>query len=113
MTQQLSRRDPAAYGDQHGPVYDRIYGARFAPQAAVGALAAVGRDGGVLELGIGTGRLAIPLAARGIGVDGIEASPAMIRQLRARPGGDAVGVVIADLAGFDLPARTTGPQCAP
>jgi hypothetical protein len=35
----------------------------------------------------------------------------MIRQLRARPGGDAVGVVLADLAGFDLPR--TGPQCAP
>jgi SAM-dependent methyltransferase len=108
MTQrslQHPRRDPAAYGDRHAPVYDRIYGSRFAPEAAVGTLAAAGRDGGVLELGAGTGRLAIPLAARGIRVDGIEASPAMIGQLRSRPGGDAVGVVVADLAGFDLPYR--------
>jgi hypothetical protein len=53
-------------------VYDRIYGARFAPEAAVDALALAGWDGGVLELGVGTGRLAIPLVARGIRVDGIE-----------------------------------------
>jgi SAM-dependent methyltransferase len=105
MTQQMPSQDPAAYGDRHAPVYDRIYGVRFPPDAAVGALAAVGRGGGVLELGVGTGRLAIPLAARGIQVDGIEASPAMAGQLRSRPGGDAVGVVIADLAGFDLPRK--------
>ena len=74
-------------------------------QAAVSALAAAGRDGGVLELGAGAGRLAIPLAARGIRVDGIEASQAMIEQLRSRPGSSAVGIIIADLAGFDLPYR--------
>src|SRR5260370_1330836 len=96
------RRDPAAYGDRHAPVYDQIYGARFAPQAAVSTLAAAGRDGGVLELGAGTGRLAIPLAACGIRVDGIEASQAMIGQLRSRPGSSVVGIIIADLAGFDL-----------
>jgi SAM-dependent methyltransferase len=111
MTQQLPRRagqDPAAYGDRHAPVYDRIYGTRFAPETAVDVLAVAGRDGGVLELGAGTGRLAIPLAARGIAVDGIEASPAMIAQLRGRPGGDAVGVMTADLAGFDLPRKDYG-----
>ncbi|MGH3201967.1 MAG: class I SAM-dependent methyltransferase [Streptosporangiaceae bacterium] len=111
MTQRASRRpgyDPAAYGDRHAHVYDRIYGARSAPGAAVDALAAAGRDGGVLELGAGTGRLAIPLAARGIQVDGIEASPAMAAELRSRPGGDAVGIVIADMAGFDLPYRHYG-----
>ena len=84
--QQLPSQNPAAYGDQHAPMYDRIYGARFRPEVAVGQLAAAGRDSGVLELGVGTGRLAVPLAARGIRVDGIEASPAMVGQLRARPG---------------------------
>jgi SAM-dependent methyltransferase len=101
----LFRRDPAAYGGRHAPVYDRIYGTRFAPEAAVAVLAAAGRDGGVLELGVGTGRLAIPLAAGGIAVDGIEASPAMVRQLGAQPGGAAVRVVITDLADFDLPRK--------
>ncbi len=57
----------------------------------------------MLELGAGTGRFAIPLAARGIRVDGIEASQAMIEQLRSRPGSSAVGIIIPDLAGFDLP----------
>ena len=56
----------------------------------------------MLELGVGTGRLVIPLAAGGIAVDGIEASPAIVRQLRDQPGGAAVGVVLADLADFDL-----------
>jgi len=110
---QHPQQDPAAYGDRHAPVYDQIYGARFAPQAAVSTLAAAGRDGGVLELGAGTGRLAIPLAARGIRVDGIEASRAMIGQLRSRPGSNAVGIIIADLAGFDLPYQDyTAAVCA-
>jgi SAM-dependent methyltransferase len=110
MTQRSAHRpdrDPAAYGDRHASVYDQIYGTRFAAEAAVDALAAAGQ-GSVLELGIGTGRLAIPLTARGTRVDGIEASPAMIRQLQSRPGGAAVGVVIADLADFDLPRKDYG-----
>jgi SAM-dependent methyltransferase len=95
----------SSYGDTHAAVYDRIYGTRFAPQAAVNALAAAAGSGAVLELGVGTGRLAIPLAARGLAVDGIEASPAMIERLRAQPGGDSVGVHRVGLADFDLPRR--------
>lgn len=67
------------------------------------ALAAAAAGGAVLELGLGTGRLAIPPARAGIGVDGIEASDAMIRRLRAQPGGGRIGVMQADLAAFDLP----------
>lgn len=93
----------ADYGDRHAAVYDRIYGRRFAPGAAVRSIAEAAADGAVLELGVGTGRLAIPLAARGIVVDGIEASPAMVAQLRTQPGSDRVGVHHADLAGFTLP----------
>ena len=99
------RPGAAEYGERHAAVYDRIYGARFAPRAAVDALARAADGGRVLELGLGTGRLALPLVARGVPVDGIEGSPAMIDQLRARPGGDAVGVYLADLAGFELPFR--------
>ena len=59
--------------------------------------------GPALELAIGTGRIALPLAARGIRVDGIDISPAMVDQLRARPGGDRVSVVIGDFADVPVP----------
>jgi SAM-dependent methyltransferase len=55
----------------------------------------------VLELGIGMGRIALPLAARGIRVDGVDLSPAMIAQLRSKPGGDQISVMMGDLA--DVP----------
>lgn len=99
----MTARDPAAYGQAHAPAYDQIYDARFDAAPAVEALAAAAAGGAVLELGLGTGRLAIPLARAGAVVDGIEASDAMIARLRARPGADRVGVVQADLAHFDLP----------
>ena len=56
-------------------------------------------DGGpALELAIGTGRIALPLAARGIRVDGIDFSPAMVARLRAKPGGDQLSVTMGDFA---------------
>jgi SAM-dependent methyltransferase len=65
---------------------------------AVSFLARLARSGTALELGIGTGRLALPLARRGIRVHGIELSPPMAARLRAQPGADAVGVTIGDFA---------------
>jgi SAM-dependent methyltransferase len=53
-------------------------------------------DGRALELGIGTGRIALPLAARGVPVHGIELSKAMVARLRAKPGGEGIGVTIGD-----------------
>lgn len=94
-----------AYGREHAGVYDRIYGARFAPEDAVTTLARLGRGGGVLELGVGTGRLAIPLAQHDVRVDGIEGSQAMVDQLSRQAGADRVGVIVADLADFQLPYR--------
>ena len=61
-------------------------------------LAALAGDGGALELGIGTGRIALPLAARGVRVHGIDLSSAMVARLRAKPGAKAVGVTIGDFA---------------
>jgi SAM-dependent methyltransferase len=58
--------------------------------------------GGALELGIGTGRIALPLAARGVRVAGIDLSPDMVAQLRAKPGGDLLEVVIGDFASTRL-----------
>jgi SAM-dependent methyltransferase len=61
-------------------------------------LAERARDGAALELGIGTGRIALPLARRGLRVHGIELSEAMVARLRAKPGAESVGVTIGDFA---------------
>jgi SAM-dependent methyltransferase len=56
------------------------------------------RGGPALELGVGTGRIALPLAERGVRVHGIELSEAMVAKLREKPGADAIGVTIGDFA---------------
>ena len=70
----------------------------------VDRLAELAGDGRALELAIGTGRIALPLAARGTPVDGIELSRAMVAQLRAKPGGAAIPITIGDMASADAPA---------
>ena len=67
-------------------------------EPAVGLLAGLAGGGQALELGIGTGRIALPLARRGIRVEGIDLSRAMVARLRAKPGGDAIRVTIGDFA---------------
>ena len=61
-------------------------------------LAEIAGSGRALELGIGTGRIALPLAQRGVPVHGIELSKAMVARLRAKPGGEDIGVTIGDFA---------------
>jgi SAM-dependent methyltransferase len=73
--------------------------------AAVAFLEQLAGRGPALELAIGTGRIALPLAARGIHVDGIDISPAMVDQFRAKPGGDKISVVIGNFA--DVPVSGT------
>ena len=68
---------------------------------AVAFLEQAAQGGPALELGIGAGRIALPLAARGIRVDGVDISPAMVAQMRAKPGGERIRVEIGDLA--DVP----------
>ena len=87
--------DAAAYGDAWAPIYDEVH-AHLDPTPAVDVLAELAGTGKALELGVGTGRIAIPLAARGVDVHGIEASHAMIDRLRAKPGGSSVTVTIGD-----------------
>jgi SAM-dependent methyltransferase len=65
---------------------------------AVDFLAALAGGGPALELGVGTGRLALPLAARGVTVHGIELSPDMVEQLRMQPGAAAVAITMGDMA---------------
>jgi len=66
--------------------------------AAAALLPLVAGNGRALELGIGTGRIAVPLAQRGVPVHGIELSKAMAARLRAKPGGEDIGVTIGDFA---------------
>ena len=73
----------------------------FEPAAidpVVAFLTELAGDGGALELGIGTGRIAIPLSRRGVAVHGIDLSPQMVAQLRAKPGSGGIGVTVGDFA---------------
>lgn len=86
---------PSTYGDKIADVYDELYGT--VSPAVIEALAELaGKGGRALELGIGTGRLALPLAAEGIEVHGIDASPAMIQRLRKKEGGEEIPVTVDD-----------------
>jgi SAM-dependent methyltransferase len=81
--------------------YDARYADLFRPEVVdptVNFLAGLAGTGGALELGIGTGRIAIPLSQRGIRVHGIDLSPDMVAQLRAKTGTDDIGVTIGDFA---------------
>jgi SAM-dependent methyltransferase len=81
--------------------YDQSDEPEFDPAVisqTVDFLAALAGDGPALELAIGTGRLALPLAARGVAVSGIDLSEAMVRRLRAKEGGKAIPVAMGDIA---------------
>jgi len=81
--------------------YETYWPESFEPgviDPAVNFLTDLAGTGAALELGIGTGRIALPLSQRGVGVHGIELSPAMVEQLEAKPGGDGIGVTIGDFA---------------
>ena len=96
--------DPTdSFGPEVAATYDDQ--PRGDEEAAVARLAALANDGPALELAIGTGRLALPLAATGLRVDGIELSAAMIDRLRAKPGGQTMTVVQGDMATVELPDR--------
>ncbi len=93
---------PSTYGDSFADVYDDWYGGREPdPETApaVDLLAEVAGDGPVLELGVGTGRLALPLAERGLAVTGLDASEAMLERLSAKPGAQRVTLHRGDMAG--------------
>lgn len=91
--------DNATYGDRIASVYDDFIQISLQQtQAAIETLAALANAGPVLELGIGTGRVALPLSEKGIVVHGVDASTQMIDELRKKPGGNAIPVTIGDFA---------------
>lgn len=100
----MSDYDASTYGEGIADVYDAWYPGGD-PTPIVHRLQALAGAGPVLELGIGTGRIAIPLATTGVSVRGIDASRAMVEKLHAKPGGESIPVTIADFADFDLDDR--------
>jgi SAM-dependent methyltransferase len=96
------------FGEAVAARYDESSADMFAPAVAdpvVDFLADLAGQGAALELGIGTGRIALPLARRGIRVHGIDLSEAMVARLRAKPGAEQVTVTIGDFATTTVDGR--------
>ncbi len=100
---------PSTFGELYAEDYDDLHDPGTTDEAveliaalagdATGSAAGAGR---ILELAIGTGRIALPLAQRGLSVQGIEGSPEMAEKLRGKPGGEAIPTVIGDFADVEV-----------
>ncbi|HEV2836489.1 MAG TPA: class I SAM-dependent methyltransferase [Pyrinomonadaceae bacterium] len=91
------------YGENVAGVYDDWYG-EYDPQA-IDALADLAQRGRALELGIGTGRIALPLSAKGVEVHGVDAAASMISRLKEKPGGDRITITQGNFA--EVPVEGT------
>jgi SAM-dependent methyltransferase len=91
-----------SFGDDAAENYDEL-SRRGDEAATVAFLERLARGGPALELAIGTGRIALPLAAQGVQVDGIDFSPSMIAKLRAKPGGTQIAVTLGNFADVAVP----------
>ena len=94
---------PSTYGDRIAAVYDTLHPAEA--ESAAETLADLARGGPALELGIGTGQVALPLVARGVEVHGLDASEAMVARLREKPGGAGISVTMGDFADVAVDGR--------
>jgi SAM-dependent methyltransferase len=95
------------FGERVAKRYDERYADLSDPSVVdpiVAFLADLARDGAALEFGIGTGRIALPLARRGALMHGIDLSEAMVARLRAKPGAEQIGVTIGDFATTNVEA---------
>ncbi len=97
--------DASTYGERIADVYDSFYQDLLDPTPAVELLAELAGGGPALELGIGTGRVALPLMARGVEVHGVDTSERMVAKMRAKPGGDDVKVFFGDFTSIPVEGR--------
>jgi SAM-dependent methyltransferase len=97
--------DETTYGERIAEVYDTLTEVPTDTDEAVALLSELAGGGRALDLGIGTGRLALPLRARGIRVEGIDASPAMVEKLRSKPGGQEIPVTMGNFADLQVDGR--------
>ena len=103
----MSKHNPGAYGAAVASQYDELYGEdELGTEKTVAYLHELAGPGAaILEFGVGTGRLALPLVERGHPVTGIEASPAMIAALKAKPLGEQVQVIEGDFSQVEVPGK--------
>ena len=94
--------DAESYGAVWADLYDEFFGTRDDPDVVVTALERLAPNGRVLEFGIGTGRIAIPLSERGVKVHGVEISQPMVDRLRAKPGGGDLPVTVGDFTDVEI-----------
>lgn len=97
----VRRHDDGYFDERIAARYDESAAAMFDPAVVgpvVDTLADLARGRPVVEFAIGTGRIALPLATRGVEVHGIELSTAMVSRLREKPGGDRIAVTVGDMA---------------
>ena len=99
----MKNHNDEAYGKQMSAIYDTWYSDLDEDMLEV--LESLARGGRALELGIGTGRVALPLQQRGLEVHGIDASEAMIVQLQAKPGADKIPVTLGNFADVAVDGR--------
>jgi len=96
----------STYGDRMADVYDEFVNEMgLDTEGTVEFLAGLAGQGPALELAIGTGRIALPLSARGVEIHGIDASEAMVARLRQKPGGAEVPVTFGDFADVGVDGR--------
>lgn len=93
--------DPTTFGELHAETYDGQHDPGTT-DVSVEFLAELIGKGKVLELAIGTGRVAVPLAERGVTIHGLDASDKMLAKLKEKPGGKDIPLTVADMADFDL-----------
>jgi SAM-dependent methyltransferase len=101
----MDRFEPRTYGDHIASVYDEREAEFVVGEAQLRFLKNLAGNGPALEFGIGTGRVALPLSAKGIRVDGVDASRRMVAELRRKPQGRDLRVKIANMARVDMGTR--------
>jgi SAM-dependent methyltransferase len=95
---------PKTFGELYAEEYDALHNPGTT-EDCVNLIADLAHDRSILELAIGSGRIALPLKARGIDVCGFDASPEMVELLKQKPGGEAIETWVADMADFHLDRR--------
>ena len=96
----MKEYDAGTYGKRHADIYDDFV-TTYDP-ACIELLAELSKGGPAFELGIGTGRIALPMYEKGVSVLGIDASEEMLEKLRAKPGGNEIELFAGSFAQFDL-----------
>ncbi|GAB3463775.1 class I SAM-dependent methyltransferase [Actinophytocola sediminis] len=101
----MTAHDARRYGARWADNYDEWHSGLMDDDGAVAALGELAAGGPVLEFGVGTGRLAVPLARRGVSVSGVDISTEMLAKLREKPGAEAISVIVGDMTTVRVPGE--------